>query len=154
MSAWHFWNRQTGEIADYKFDGSEKLARLNAPADCIPIEGRFDRLSQRVDVETGLVVDDPELAETSRRFAEQARKESSAQAAIVDLELRQMRSVRELLIDSTNVDARAKLEEIETQINEHRKDLSVVVAEQAVRDLVPEGGGAIVVDPLGLLNEE
>jgi hypothetical protein len=114
----------------------------NVPEGLGVIQGRFDPLSQRVDLTTGAVVDyvppqpdedhewrdnvingrprwvkKPEVVERELRVA-------GARREIERLESTQLRAMRELLIDSSNVEARGRLQEIEAAIAEKRKALS------------------------------
>lgn len=112
MSVWHYYDEATGLFADVRFNGSERLARLNAPPGHIPMAGRYDRLSQRVDVHTAEVVsyqpakpdDDHEWNEKTQRWQiipevaiAQARN-AEALAAVARAETAQHQVVREALL--------------------------------------------------------
>lgn len=110
----------------------------NTPPGCAAIEGKFDAGSQRVDLQTGEVVDyrpvapdaDHEWNEAARRWtlrpeivtARRARAETMAQ--IEDLEARQARPLRELAVDPTNTAARDRIDQLDQQIRVLRLTLS------------------------------
>jgi hypothetical protein len=108
---------------------------VNTPAGHGLIEGAFDARCQRLDVATGEVVpyrppapaDDADStwqwSETGLRWvavatpARQAREERQRRiAAARELEASQGRALRALLLNPADVEARAKLEEIEAAI--------------------------------------
>lgn len=106
------------------------------------LEGRFDRLSQRVDLATKAVVDyQPTAPDENHEWrenvvngrprwvkrsevVEREERDRSARGEIKRLELRQLRVMRELLIDPENSTARAMLQEIEAKIVEQRSGLT------------------------------
>lgn len=101
------------------FDGRtlalpESMLKLNTPPGMGALEGHFDPRSQRVDLETGEVVawhaPPPSQAES-----EAADLRAALQRAGV-LEKKQGRSIRALLLDPNDSQARARLTEIESQI--------------------------------------
>lgn len=57
MSTWTFYQSATGLLVGRTFSGPAEDLPANTPADCSAIEGHFDHLCQRVDLEAGLVVD-------------------------------------------------------------------------------------------------
>jgi hypothetical protein len=97
-------------------------------------EGRFDRLSQRVDLDSGQVVDvqqpqpddDHEWRESvvngrprwvkKQSVVERERRAAIAQREIDRLERSQARPVRELAADPTNVAAKERIADIEAQV--------------------------------------
>lgn len=60
MSAWSFFDPQTGLLKSTRFSGTERLARLNTPPELRRIAGSYDHLSQRVDVEALASVEEDE----------------------------------------------------------------------------------------------
>lgn len=58
MSGTSFYRADTGLFIDLHYGGSDPAwLEVNTPEGCIALAGRFDHLSQRVDLATGLVVD-------------------------------------------------------------------------------------------------
>lgn len=140
MSTWAIYNQATGRVTKH-FGGSERQLALNIPAGHAAIPGRLDPTSQRVDPSTGEAVtwrapapsDDHEWSDTRRRYVLKpdayARKVTNevTLGKISELERRQARSQRELLLDPQNAEARRRLGEIENQIVELRKAFAVSV---------------------------
>lgn len=93
------------------------------PAGLAAIEGHFDHRRQRVDLASGEVIDDPALAEVNRERSERRAHRAFALDQIAELERKQLRPIRELQIDPTNEQARARVAEIEAQIAELRAAL-------------------------------
>jgi hypothetical protein len=54
---WSFYDTETGALAAGRLTCSPAQLAANTPAGHAAIEGRFDHLSQRVDIATGQVVD-------------------------------------------------------------------------------------------------
>jgi hypothetical protein len=82
-----FYHRETGLLHDSQFmTNDEANVEMNTPADHIAIDGHHDRLSQRVDIESGEVVDyQPAQPSPSHEWNESTRRwelSPSAQAAI------------------------------------------------------------------------
>jgi len=139
--SWSFYNATTGEFLPRLFSGSSKLLEQNTPAGHVAIEGQFDPLSQRVDVETGEVVDyqppqpddDHEWREKvvegrprwvkKREIVAREARAATAQADIDALERKQLRPMRELALDPSNAPARQRVAEIEAEIVAKRVDL-------------------------------
>lgn len=114
---WSFYDPKTGRFDARTFTGSAKLARLNARGK-VPIEGRYDHRSQRVDVDSGAVVSyERPAAEVDAE--QQAARDRSARRRIRELEAQQARRVRELLADSD-----PRLKAIDDEIVELRGVLS------------------------------
>jgi hypothetical protein len=110
---------------------------LNTPRDHIAIDGdHFDRLSQRIDITTGKVIDqlpaqpdvDHEWNATDRRWqlkAEVVAKEETRRHAILrirQLELTGLRSLRELALGETK--AADRLKTLDSEIATLRKTLT------------------------------
>jgi len=74
---------------------------------------------------TPMTDEDVELHINPPKTAEQLEAEAKAEALskITTLEASQLRSIRELMLDSTNTFAKAKLEDIEAQIQAERLKL-------------------------------
>lgn len=105
------------------------------------IGGRFDRLSQRVNIETGDVVDYKPPAPDDRYewrenvangrprwvkrvdVAEREGRDLAARQKIAELETQQIRSMRELMLDPNDPSPRERLRSIEKQIVDCRADL-------------------------------
>jgi hypothetical protein len=116
----------------------EKLAELNAPEGHGFKEGAFDHLCERVDLATGEVIEyqpdrpdeyhewDEKIKRWRKRVDVQQREaaKARAQTKINEIEIKQLRSMRELALDPANSAAKARLEQLETQVAELRKDLN------------------------------
>lgn len=122
MSVWSFYDEATGAIAARTFSGSARLLALNTPKGHRAIAGTYDRLQQRVDVETGEVVarQRPTEEVTAERRAAAAE---TARLRIEELERTSWRPLRELAIDSSNATAKQRLSEIDSEIAALRDDL-------------------------------
>jgi Phage tail assembly chaperone protein len=57
MKVWTFYRVEDGLFNGSQFEGSEEHLQVNLPPGYAALEGRYDYLSQRVDLETGDVVD-------------------------------------------------------------------------------------------------
>jgi hypothetical protein len=126
-----FYHRETGLFNGNHLIASDDAAvKLNTPLDHIAIDGHYDHLSKKVDVESGQVVDyqpAPPSAEhewntSTRRWqlraavAECQQRHAAALARIAALEAAQHRPMRELAVNSQSVEARKRLEAIESEI--------------------------------------
>lgn len=118
-----FAHADTGLFSSKRFDGSKRLVALNTPPGHVAIEGEYDRRTQRFDPLTGKVVayQRPQAEVNAER---RAARQASARQAIADLELKQLRPIRELMLDQNNAEARQRLQKIEENIAARRADLS------------------------------
>lgn len=138
MRHWHFYDEASGLFTTATFSSQNvKMLPANTPKGCKAIEGRFDHLSQRVDIETGEVVDyrpaapsdDYEWNGEVRRWVlspsahAETVKDIAAREAITDAEVGSLRALRELLLDPSNAAARAKLQSVNDQIAARRSDI-------------------------------
>jgi hypothetical protein len=57
MKSWHFFDAKTGYLTGRAYSGPDEMLDANTPPGCAAIEGEFDCLSQRVDLETGEIID-------------------------------------------------------------------------------------------------
>lgn len=125
-----FWNRKTGEFRKGLWSLSRSMVALNTPEGFEAIEGHFDHITQRVDVEN--LPDGAEPRDYVVAIAEPKRDERiesvslmvAAQRRIEALELGQLRPMRELAIDPSNQMARTRLQQIETEIAEKRLEIA------------------------------
>lgn len=138
MKVCSLYDPATGHFTGEIVGGSPKQLAANMPPGLLAIEGRFDRLSQRVDLETGTVVDwqppapdgDHEWNPDSKRWvlkieiAAAIERSRAALAEIEKLEGSQARPLRELAIDPSAESAAAKLRAIDEEIAALRRDLS------------------------------
>lgn len=117
---WSFYDTATGVFSTRTFTGNRGSLRNNTPKGCAALEGRYDRLSQRVNVETGEVVayDSPE-----RDAVAQESRQRAAKARIEELERAQLRPLRELVLNGDEK-ARDRLAEIDGEIAAARADLA------------------------------
>lgn len=133
MKEWSFYSIEDGRFLDRVFFSSNSDAvKLNTPAGCVAIEGRYDPLSQRMDLSTGKIVvfrpekpdDFHEWDDNSKRWVlERGRHDRMladlrARDEIAKLESQQHRRVRELLAEND-----PKLKKIDEQIAELRNGL-------------------------------
>lgn len=57
MSTWHFYRLSDGQFNGMRFEGPEQYLAPNIPPGCGAITGVVDALSQRVDLESGALLD-------------------------------------------------------------------------------------------------
>ena len=135
MKHFHFYHAETGLLHGdglaVNGPGAEEMAKANCPPGHKPIEGHLDHLSQRVNVETGEVVDhqppqpsaDHEWHAESKRWrlkkeaAEREAKKAAAPAQIAELRERQHHLVIGYLLGRGGAD---ELRELDKQIAELR----------------------------------
>jgi hypothetical protein len=133
-----FYHKVSGLFhARHLMSSDAKSIVLNTPRDHIAIDGdHFDRLSQRIDIKTGKVIDqlpaqpsaDHEWNATDRRWQlkpEVVAKEETHRQAILrirQLELTGLRSLRELALGEAK--AADRLKALDTEIATLRKTLS------------------------------
>jgi hypothetical protein len=142
MKSLRFYDQATGLFAARTMLASDDVDVVaNTPPGLIAIEGEFDHLSQRVDVETGKVVDyqppqpspDHEWNADAKRWQLTAPAQAAIEAAmqakatIAVEEAGSIRALRELILDPTNTAARAKLQAADTAIAAVRVDLIATV---------------------------
>lgn len=164
MSAWSFYRLDDGRFTGRRTSCAPEQLQAQTPDGCAALEGRFDHLSQRVDLATGTVVDyvppapaDTELetwawdAATRRHVATptlQAHKRMRLHpvlAAIEALEAEQsLRPMREALVElfagrQVPADTKAKLAEISAAIAPLRAKVQAILAAatQAELDAIP-----------------
>lgn len=113
MISVHFYDMSTGVIRPKSFKTTSmdaaKIIELNTPHGHKPIYGVSDPRCQRVDVATGEIV-----ACEPRR--DKYREIAAARSRIADLEIKQARRVRELLLESD-----PQLQAIDVEIGKLRK---------------------------------
>ena len=136
---WSFFDSRTGEILKRRFRGTQKAVIRNTPAGATAIAGQYDRLSQRVDVATGEVIDyqppapsaDHEWRESvndgrprwvkTAEVVQRERADRIARARIAELEAAQPRAIREHALGDES--ATARLQAIDQEIAALRGDL-------------------------------
>jgi len=143
MRTWSFYDQETGDISGKRFRAiNDRVLAANTPTGFTAIEGAFDRLSQRVDVETGKVIDyqppapddDHEWNATRRRWVKKPevlaaeRRDKAARDRIAELEASQLRATREHLLDPIDPAPTARLRAIDDEIKTLRSDLIQVRA--------------------------
>ena len=133
MKLWCYYDSQTGMFSRKKNSTPDDKKPV-APEGFTLIEGDFDPLSQRFDIQSGMVVDyqpdapdaDHEWNAQTRRWQKRAdvreREERRAVALnrIVELERQSWRPMRELAI-AASAEAAQRLAEIDAQIVELRQ---------------------------------
>lgn len=136
MKTWSFYHSDTGIFSGRFFSGSERLLALHLLNGQTPIEGRYDRLSQRVDLTTGQVVDyqppqpdaDHEWNAETKRWQLRPNVERERQADMVArdemqaIELGDLRAMREALLSMLppGSEAAKRLAASESRIGELR----------------------------------
>lgn len=131
IRCWYFYRLTDGTFTRARLCTSDPaLAVANTPPGCGAYAGDVDPDSQRVDIETGEIVDwqpprpsdDHEWDADRRRWemspaaAKREAERIDAQRRIDALEQSQLRPLRELLLDQTSETARARLAEINAEI--------------------------------------
>lgn len=124
---WSFYDPASGMFVGRTFSGHPSMLKANTPAGLLAIEGAHDHLSQRVDLETGEVVDyqppspGPDYEWFNRRWilsAAAAAREATRRetlSEIAELERRQPRVIREVML-GVDPEATARLAKIESDI--------------------------------------
>jgi len=123
LRTWGIYSTTTGLFTGRHFLCFESEIARNIPEGCEALQGRYDRFSQRVDVETGIVVAYERPKAEVDAEARSAR-DLHARRRIEQLERAQHRPLREAQLDPANADAHARLAQIESEIAELRADLS------------------------------
>lgn len=145
MPTYSFYRSTDGEISKRTFGGSTRLLALNTPRGYVPIEGEYDRLSQRVDLETGKVVDyqppqpdnDHEWHEPTKRWrkrrevVEREQRDVNARARLREIDLELVRPLVELRAGPSEK-AEARIAELAAEAAELRKDV-ISTPEEAAR---------------------
>ena len=154
MTSWSFYRQEDGALLGVVFTGPESDLALNTPSGCRAVSGRFDHLSQRVNLATGQVEDwqapppqDTELhthrwdAATKRWLASDtlagrklsARRE--VQAEIERIEAQQPRAMREAMLAGDSLAAAehrraatSRLGRIEALVQAQRQRLAEITA--------------------------
>lgn len=113
MKTFSFYDPATGLLSGGNVTLPEGLLELNTPEGLVAIEGVFDPARQRIDLATGKAVDwqppvDPQRAAAHRHF--------ERERLVRQMEGQQARSMRALLLDPNDQQARQRLAEIEAQI--------------------------------------
>lgn len=131
-----FYDEKTGLFASFhKTFNNAKSLKVNTPDGYIALAGRYDSLSQKVDIATGKVVDyqppapsaDHVWDGTKKRWllneaaANKAAASDAARRAIAQLEASQHRPLREFALGVPG--AKERLQALDEQIAAHRKDL-------------------------------
>lgn len=124
---WCFYSLETGLFSGLTRSCSRKLLEQNIPPGFAPIEGVFDRLSQRVDL-NALAKAEPGDFSTARDFvvayerpAEQieseqrARLDENARRRLREIDLAMIRPLAQLRSDPQDVVALAAIAELETE---------------------------------------
>ena len=132
---WSFYDPETGVISSRKFSGKSSAVAINTPPGLVAIAGDLDYLSARI--VDGIAVDwippqpgDDHAWDGERkrwRLSDDATRRSAATRSAMDtisrLESMQLRPLRELALDPTNVASRERLADIDAQIENARHTL-------------------------------
>ncbi len=112
MTTWSFYDLATGLFIGRTRRG-DRVGTV--PTGCGYIAGFYDRLSQRVDLDTGQVIT-YERTQAEIAAARRDRERRVAVHRIAALEMAQQRPMRELALDPANADARQRLAAIDAAI--------------------------------------
>lgn len=138
MKTYSFADPITGAISPETVTCSDKQAAANIRPGMTRIVGALDHLSQRVDIETGDVVDYQPPAPSALHewdavikrwklpdavIAAQAEQRALL-AMITRIEAKQLRSLRELMLDPADKAARDRVTAIDSQIAALREKLT------------------------------
>ena len=139
MIRWHFYRQSDGVFLPQSFSGPANSVEANTPDGCRAFAGDVAIMSQRVDLETGRLVDyqppqpnaDHEWDATTKRWrkrvdvVQRETRRANAVQAIEAAERAQARAVREALL-ATLPDGpeKTRLQQIEDQIAARRADLT------------------------------
>jgi hypothetical protein len=135
---WHFYDKATGLFTGQRFLGAADALEMNIPAGLAAMPGEIDHLSQRVDLDTGAVIDfqppqpsaEFEWDQAHRRWILTAKAKEAIEAdyaargAIEAAEQMSLRSIRELILDPNNEQARVKLQAVDDAIAASRPKIS------------------------------
>lgn len=139
MKHWHFYDPESGLFSTATFSSNDPdMLDANTPSGMHALEGEFDFLSQRVNPETGEVIDyqPPQPSEEHEWNADIKRwvlkssiiarnqRRVAAKSSIEQLEAKQMRAMRELALDPNNEPAKNRIAAIDAEIADLRKDLA------------------------------
>lgn len=134
---WSYYDEKTGELSAHQLSGPPSLCPFkNAFPGFVPIEGRYDRFSQRVDLATKQVIDwqppapslEHEWDIASRRWVQHATaaareaRRSAVLAEIQALEATQARAIREAALAYDG--AKQRLQALDDQIIKLRAELA------------------------------
>lgn len=138
MKTYSFHDPATGLIAPETVTCSERQAEANTRPGLTRIEGALDHLSQRVDIETGQVVDYQPPAPSDLHEWDAVTKRWKLPAAVIAaqaeqrallamitrIEATQLRSLRELMLNPADRAARDRVASIDNQIAALREKLT------------------------------
>jgi hypothetical protein len=130
MKTYSFFDPATGELSAETVTHSERQAEANTRPGLTRIEGKLDHLSQRVDIETGDVVDYQPPAPSVQHEWDAAIKrwklpdaviaaqaeQRALQSMIQRIEARQPRAIRELMLTPSDRDARQRIADLDSEI--------------------------------------
>lgn len=136
---WSFYSEETGRFLSRVMScTSVDDVKANTPQGYVAIDGEYDARCQRFDLDAGEVVsfiperpdDDHEWNDRRKRWEKRADVQISdaarqdVQRRIEKLESKQLRPMRELARDPEDIEARRRLDQIDTEIAELRSVLS------------------------------
>jgi hypothetical protein len=130
MKTFSFFDPATGELSAETVTCSDRQADANTRPGLTRIEGGLDHLSQRVDIETGDVIDyqppaPSDLHEWDASIKRwrlpdavvAAQAEQRALLAMIQrIEARQPRALRELMLTPSDRDARQRIADLDSEI--------------------------------------
>jgi hypothetical protein len=127
--------RFTGVVVSIPARAAEKVEHKDSKLEYVI--GRFDHLSQRVDIDTQTIVDyQPPQPSTEHEWNAATKRwqltieaeaidiaDAQARAEIQDLETRSLRAIREVILSPKDQDAIMRLDGLERQIADQRAKL-------------------------------
>jgi hypothetical protein len=117
MKRFSFYHAETGVFSSKRYYGNYAALASNTPHSHVPLEGVYDRRTQRMDIVAGEVVAYEPPPPSADEVRAKARRE--ALQAIQRLEASQQRAIREAVLSGDS----ARLQDIEQKIAEIRKEI-------------------------------
>lgn len=116
--SWHFFDADTGAYRGASYTGPEKHLADNTPPGCVAVRG-IAGAAFRLDLATKILV--PASGPLPEHPVDRRQR---LLAEVRELEVRQQRPMRELALDPADVQAMARLRELERLIVERRAQLA------------------------------
>lgn len=125
MKNWSFYDAKTGWFLSRQSSGPDDW-KPRCPPGSVAIQGTFDRLRQRVDVDTGSVIEEEHTQLNAA--LEKDRDDYLAMVQINNLERRQLRAMRDVLLrPDESVDGKSaadRIADIDDEISQLREKLA------------------------------
>jgi len=111
------YRKDTGEIVGH-YTGSKRHLPANVPEGCAAVVGRYEPSGHRIDPASGNALT------LEHRHSDSGRRARELKLRIEDLERRQARPLRELMLDPNDQDARRRVEDIDADIRRLRAQIT------------------------------